>query len=385
MPQTGLSQLGEAFARGGSDYANISLRRQAEERQRSQQLADLQDQRAYQRTESDRTRNLQREGEIYHLLITEGWLKPDDAQNPQAIAKAAQDRQDHIDRQMAEQTIQGLNAGERADQVASARDDVQRKVEQLASVLSEPEPEPDRGQVANEAVRIASAGLKAGEAPSEQAIRDAAPAAYAAIRDRQNAEWYRRKQDASVQYQLFQAQLRDLSAESNTLSSKFGKVGVSMPQAAPRQATAPVARPQLTPQDIVARMQEALKARQPATPAAALAVPDAPGMAQGGLQRVIQKAPSALSNFGQFLTEATDTGLQTLGGVGQGLWNGDYGVRLDAKPVDYTSTAIANLFAPQPGDYMSAEKAKAANLRRSLDQPLPPLRPLPSFSFAPGY
>lgn len=48
MPaQTGLSQLGDALLRGSGDYANIQLRRQAEERQRAQQLADLQGSRQY--------------------------------------------------------------------------------------------------------------------------------------------------------------------------------------------------------------------------------------------------------------------------------------------------------------------------------------------------
>lgn len=380
---TGLASLGGALREGATDYANISLRRQDEDRQRAQQLADLQDQRAFTVGQQDRQRTFQREDELYKLLVSEGWLRPVDAQNPQAIAKAAQDRQDNIDRQFAEKSIQDLNAGERADQVAASRDEVQRKINALASVLSEPEAEPDRTQVANEAVRMASAGLKPGEVPSPQAIQDQIPSAYAAIQARQNAEWYRRKQDAGVQYQLLNAQLRDLGAESNALSGKFGKVGISALSAPEAAAPAPTAAPPLTQQQIIERIQEALRARQAASPAPAPApiVPDPPGMAQGGIVRLAQRTPAALASFGQGVGKFVDEVAATSAGTMGGLWNGDWAVPLDTGPVRATTSALAEFFAPQPGDYMSEERAKAANLRRSLDQPLPPLRPLPASPF----
>lgn len=45
--QTGLQQLGDTLLKGSADYANIKMRRDAEERARMRQLADLADQRDY--------------------------------------------------------------------------------------------------------------------------------------------------------------------------------------------------------------------------------------------------------------------------------------------------------------------------------------------------
>lgn len=58
-PVTGLSQLGNVLMQGSADYANQRLRSEAEQRARAQQLADLQDQRRYQESQRDISRDNQ--------------------------------------------------------------------------------------------------------------------------------------------------------------------------------------------------------------------------------------------------------------------------------------------------------------------------------------
>ena len=198
---TGLQQLGDTLLRSSGDYANIQLQRQAEDRRRMQQLADVQSQRSYTSGEQNRLHQQRIDDETYQLLLKEGWLKPNDAQNPTAVAAAADKRQKHIDELMTRDAAQRQNAVTAAARVAQQRDEVRRKMNALDSVLSQPEPEPNPNEVTKEAIRMASQGLKPGEQPSTEAIQQAWKPAYDAVNTRMNGAWFRQKSDALIQRQ----------------------------------------------------------------------------------------------------------------------------------------------------------------------------------------
>lgn len=280
-----LTELGQALASGSRDMMQLRLRDQEEADRRAEKLSDLADARQYaqglttdQRQYAQGQQELQRrlmmqdetrhqkqrvDEETYQLLLKEGWLKPVDAQNPDAIAKAADARQKHMDRVMAEQESNRGNAAARAAQLATARDQVQQKVSELTSVLSEPEPEPDRATVIKRAVELASVGLKNGEKPSNDAIAQQIEVATNEIAQRQNQAWYRRKNDAAIQLQGYRAQLGDISAEANTLANRFGTVGVAAPQAALAAPVSAAPTAAGSPVDFISQIKAAIAKERP--------------------------------------------------------------------------------------------------------------------------
>src|SRR3990167_5658962 len=132
-PQTGLAQLGDALLRGSSDYANIQLRERHDAERRAQQLADLANARDYSEKQFDKIRGLTLEDErrhrsqrvddeTYKLLLDEGWLKPDEANDPVAIAAAADNRQKHIDSLRTGEVEALANAQKELNELAQDRD-----------------------------------------------------------------------------------------------------------------------------------------------------------------------------------------------------------------------------------------------------------------------
>ena len=373
---TGLQQLGDTLLRGSGDYANIQLQRQQEERRRAQQVADLQDQRKYSEGRQDVARSLSLEDEerrraqqvddqTYQILLKEGWLKPNDATNPVAIAAAADRRQQHIDKQMADEQAMRGNAAGRASAIEAARDELRQKATELNAILQEPEPEPNPAEVVKMAVALAKQGLKPDEQPKENEIAEQYPAALAAIRERDGAAWYRRKEDARLQAQLLRAQASDLSAESNTLANRFGVVGAPVPAPAAPQAPlssdafgltfndgaaqAPAPAPGNPTKSFFQVMRDELAKRNP-PPAPPGAIQDpslAPAYSPLG---AIQRIPALLQGV-----SGAPTPFQRVGGGLRGILQGDFN------------------FSPLAQDPLIAGGNAIGNY---LGQ-LPPLRPLP--------
>lgn len=206
VQQTGLTQLGNALLQGSGDYANIQLRRQAEERQRAQQIADLQDQRRYAEDQRSLERNQRIDDATLQVLLSEGWLKPTDARNPQAIQAAADARQKRLGvTREREEALPGKLQSE-ADYLGKQEAELAAAEDALNAVLSEPQPAPPtQAEVRNLAIR--KTGKKV---PSDAEINDMMGAAAEEIMNQRYLRWSMDKEDAKVQIPLLRSQRMSL-------------------------------------------------------------------------------------------------------------------------------------------------------------------------------
>lgn len=181
---TGLQQLGDVLLKGSGDYANIQLQRQAEERRRAAQLADLQDQRRFAVEQRGVERGYAQEDRRTNALFTarlgaleraqaRGLIAASDIGNvaveDAALAKLAQAEATEVQRQEAALA----NAQAELNRLASDRDTLATKDQEIAerirklqedytATAAAAEPEPvTREAVAFKAAELAkAAGVK---------------------------------------------------------------------------------------------------------------------------------------------------------------------------------------------------------------------------------
>lgn len=243
MPaQTGLSQLGNALLQGSGDYANIQLRRQQEERQRAQQIADLQDQRAYAAGQRDIERNLAMDTATIEILLKEGWLKPTDVRNPEAVRAAADARQVRMDETRTREAALPQKFQQEADYLGEQDVALAQVENELSQRLSEPQPgPPSPAEVRQIAIRMTRKPV-----PSDQEINDMIPAATEAIMSDRMTRWLMDKEDAKNQIQLLRSQRTALRQSlGGLLQQGFvpnrtpppPSVSLQAPSSGPRRAT----------------------------------------------------------------------------------------------------------------------------------------------------
>lgn len=178
VPVTGLSQLGNVLLQGSADYANQRLRREAEERQRAQQLADLQSQRTFQQQQmtaaDQRARDLalwQARQQRIQELIAKGFLAQAQANDEAAIAAADAAEQARTTKLRTETDTARVNmqgsANEIGDQINRLSDAAAQVQARLAAIPTRPAA-PDPRQVEAMAVQLAT---EAGEDPKADAVR----------------------------------------------------------------------------------------------------------------------------------------------------------------------------------------------------------------------
>jgi hypothetical protein len=284
-PNTGLGALGQVLLAGASDYAQGRRQDERESRLRAERLADVESERNFSReqhrtvrgermadienernwTEQQQTKAMRRE------LVRLGYLALADVENAEAVAAAsALAQRDGIaaryekalatgdltwgdiisgdaakidaglqkfSTRAAKQTAfrDGLpeQATARANQLVGEREQLLQASNQLERRLAEPEPTPSPQQVGQVAMRLAQQNKKPGEMPSAAEIAAMAPQAEETIRSQLAQQWNQQRHDALVQRQLLNDRLRDVSAELNTLTNRFGVVGVAERGAAP--------------------------------------------------------------------------------------------------------------------------------------------------------
>lgn len=252
---TGLQQLGDVLMKSSGDYANIQLRRQAEERRRAQQLADLQDSRQFAVDQRGIERRLMLEDEerrrvqavddaTLSVLLKEGWLKPTDAKNPGAITAAADARQARL-------SVTRERDGKLPDKLQQEADYLGKQDVELAAAesalnakLSEPEPgPPSPAEVRVLAIRMLNKAP--GVVPTDVEINDAMPGAQAAIMQDRFLRWSMGKEDAKNQVQLLRSQRTALRQSLGALLQQ-GFVPNRAPPSSPSSslsAPAPALRP----------------------------------------------------------------------------------------------------------------------------------------------
>lgn len=123
---TPLTSLGQALERGTRDRANITLSREAEERQRMQRLQDVQSERDFVVGQRDRERGLSREAEERQItiktLIDARFLNPAQVNDPVAVQQAAAAYQEFVESERARRASTIGNAQGEVNQLAADRD-----------------------------------------------------------------------------------------------------------------------------------------------------------------------------------------------------------------------------------------------------------------------
>jgi hypothetical protein len=296
-PNTGMTALGNVLLGAATDYANQARQDQVESRRRSERLQDIESARAdsdrtYDRSRRDRLsdiedareysdkekadalkRELVRLGylaaedlkdeaalatayaafqqsamaERYKGAIELGALRYEDLGNPEAVAAGLAQYSQILAEQGEFRRGLPAQAQERAGQLVAERDNIQRQAAELGRRLAEPAPKPDPVQVRNLAAQIARQGLKPGQTPSSADIQAAEGEARQQIATQLLIANEQNRRDAMIERQVLNDRLRDISSEINTITNRFGVVGVA-PQAsaaAPVTAT-PAAAPSLS-------------------------------------------------------------------------------------------------------------------------------------------
>lgn len=411
---TSLQQLSDVLLKGSGDYANIQLQRQAEDRRRAQALADLQDQRRYSSEDrrttalfASRLDALRRAAALGLISATDlGNMAIEDA----ALAKLAQ--KEATDAQRKDDAL--VNAQTELNQLASDRDSLLKKDQEIAdrirklqedytatADLAEPAPITREAvlQKAADLARLARVKLATvepkrseqlaayiGQAEDALQKESLGPALLAQQRIKSISSQYNslvREQATVVD------QVRNVRQTMADLQRQFPIAPVRT-QAPSVILTSPTA-PSNTPAPAIASPAEREAARRiaagipenpppppPAIPSSAGASTLAPATSiKGFAQRLPQIAPEFLAAPGRAFDTA---GRYATAGV-RGLWEGDFTVPQKGL-VQLAGEGFGELLAPkiEPGDYMSAERAKLLGLRRSLD-PLPPLPPSPQSVF----
>lgn len=326
-PNTGLGTLGQVLLAGASEYAQNRRQDEREGRQRADRLADIADDRRYEGAVYERNRGhrlsdvkeqrtyneqlMEREARLGFAreMVRTGYLAPGAMKDDAAIEAAAQRfAQDglaqryleairsgdlsYADLGDAQKVAAGLakfsqrlstrtqfqealpeQARERANQLVGEREQLARRASELESRLSEPEPQPTPQEVASRALQLAQAMKKPGEMPSAQEIAAMQGQAVQEIAAQKAMSWNQQRQDALVQRSLINDRLRDVSAELNTLTNRFGVVGVGQnaPAAAVPTAATATPKPDLgaAQQNFAAAITAELDKRRPKPAAAA--------------------------------------------------------------------------------------------------------------------
>lgn len=278
-PNNSLGLLGQVLLGSATDYANNRHSDEREARLREQRLADIQGERAYEqqthargRTErladvaderaySKETSEREARMAFAREMVRTGYLAPDKLNDEAAVNEAATrfgrdglatryteaiksgdlayadlgdaarvaaglaKFSDRLAKHTQFQDALPQQAGVRANQLATERDQLLRTSSELERRLAEPEPVPSSQQVAQVALRLAQSAKKPGEMPSAIEISQMTEQAQGEIQNQLAMKWNQQRQDALVQRQLLNDRLRDVSTEINTLTNRFGVVG----------------------------------------------------------------------------------------------------------------------------------------------------------------
>lgn len=321
---TGLSQLGQALMQGTGDYANIQLRRQAEERARAQQIADLQDQRRY--AEGQQAAGISRQKELalwqarqarIQELITKGFLAQADAADDMkvAAADAAEQARSGTARTQADTARVNMqdsanSLGQQLNELYDAAEQVQTK---LASIPTAPR-RPDPRQIEQTAVQLAT---EAGEDPANDAVRvKYRGAAEKILSDAAMRDFFIAQEASDALKVSLNGYSTQIAAITNRLGSyeKMGIVPTITPPAAALQQDfgAPPPQPRVaTPEERAAAagmVPQASVAAPVPSPAAALQDPG-----YGGIMGFMDRAGPELRTLGTALADpigAAEIGLR---------------------------------------------------------------------------
>lgn len=419
-PNTGLSSLAQVLLGSATEYAQGRRADDREARLRAQRLADIESDRGYARTEgdrqygrartdrladaeTDRTRRLEDEETrarlgMVHELVRLRYLAPGEQNNPDAVAAAFARAQADGTAKRYEDALKsgdlsyadlgdpalveaGLAAfskrmgtrarfqeslpGEASTLVGQKEQQINNLMQRssaLEQVLSQPEPVPTPREVADLARRLAP--LKKGQTqPSAEDIAAAIPQAEQQLRGDLAMRWNQARQDALIQRQLIGDQLRNLSAEVNTLRNRFGVVGaaptstanLAEPVAAPTGTLTSGAQPRLTPEQFAAQIRQQLGRTTPTSTEPSPSVSDgrAPILSIKGIgQRLSDAVPPARLaeaplNIAAFPGRLLDT-VGRYGAAGlQGIYDGNFTVP-DKGLVTLAGEGIGNAIANDP-------------------------------------
>jgi hypothetical protein len=349
VPNTSLSRLGDVLLGTAAEYAANRRQDSREAHLRQQQLddravartdrlADIEDERAFQRGERQAIRSerlvddrAREEMAVKNELVRLGYLKPTQLDNPEALAAALDIvRQNGIAQRyaaaiqtgdltyadlgdaakveaglakfaqrLASQTSfqedQRTRAGDSQNALAVAEAQLIQQANALDAELSQPPPQPSRQEVEQLAVQMVRAS---GQAVNDQTLAAALPEAADKLREQLLVAWSQAKQQKLIQRQLLEARLRDNAARQNTNTNRFGVVGLVdpeatatvAPQSAPAGRTASLADAQQAFAESIARRTSAPAApAQPPPTATPLAAPSPPAAPP----QMFQAEPSA--------------------------------------------------------------------------------------------
>lgn len=384
-PNTGLGTLGQVLLAGATDYAQNKRSDDREARHRAQRLSDVEDDRryegaTYEKRRGDRLAEVedsrryteeQQQVAMRRELVRLGYLSPTEIKDEQAVAAAVQraQRDGIADRykdalaagdltwadiiagdearidaalakfsnRLAERTkfqadLPG-QAKSRADQLVGERDQLLQRAAALEHRLAEPEPQPSPQQVAQRALELAQANKRPGEMPSAVEIQQMTGQAVQEIGGRLAMQWNQQRQDALVQRSLINDRLRDVGAEINTLTNRFGVVGVGQPGVAAPSPTPTTSAPKVdlgtAQKNFASAIAEQLgKRKAPATPAPSNRLStdtgsNYPGLSiMGAAERIGSAAPKIASRLAEVPVRID----KALGAIGGGLLTGDYSV-----------------------------------------------------------
>lgn len=360
---TGLQQLGDVLMKSSGDYANLQLRRQDEERRRAQQLADLQDQRQFAVDQRDVERGLmlsdeeRRRGQAVNdatlsVLLKEGWLKPTDAKNPEAIAAAADARQARLNATREREGKLPDKLQQEADYLGGQDVDLASREAALDAKISAPPPgPPSPAEVRRTAIRMLNKAP--GEIPTDKEIADALPAAAEAITDARVQQWLMAKEDAKNQIQLLRYQRTALRQSLSQLLQQGFVPNRAPPPGPAAGLSAP--SPALRPATAAEAEAAAGVSPPPADPAPVSAAAPSPALSPAtSLLGIAQRAPAAAPVVGGVLRDTVALPGRAMDAVSRygtaglrGLWNGDFSVP-EAGPVELSGRSLGSLLAPDP-------------------------------------
>jgi len=287
LAETSLGNLGSVLLGSATDYAQTTRADRQRAELRQQRLADIADERAYQSSQRQIGREerladitVEQERAVKRELVRLGLLTPDKINapldDPAVKAAVEQMRRNGLLQQYQDafktgdltvadlgdeakmaaglakfsarlgartqtQDTNASRAQDRIGQLVQEEQALSQQAAQLNARLNAPQPEPSPEQVRNLAVQIARSQA-GGKVPSQEQIAQATEMAVQQLREQGLQRWAMDKQDAMVQRQIIASRLADIRAEENTLTSRFGVVGLAEPMAAPPPAAAPQAQ-----------------------------------------------------------------------------------------------------------------------------------------------
>jgi hypothetical protein len=314
---TALGNLGSVLMGASADYAQTARSERERERARNERLADIADERAYQTSQRQTIRgerladiDAEQERAVKRELVRLGLLAPDKLNaplnDPAVAAAVEQMRRNGLLQQYQDafktgdltvadlgdeaKVAEGLakysarlggrtrlqedNAGraqQRISQLVTEEQALSQQAAQLNAQLNAPQPEPSMDQVRNLATQMARA-QSGGRAVGNNEINAMLEPAAEQLRSQLLQKWAMDRQDATIQRQILASRLADIRAEENTLTSRFGVVGLADPAATP--VSAPPAAPRVDPaaarRAATQQMIEAIRVQMGAQSSAAL-------------------------------------------------------------------------------------------------------------------